>query len=195
MGPWLRWLEEHKPLWDFLTAVGTVGLAAVTVWLANREAHKAQLSVGLRIMIGPGAKEPFPEYVVFRIVNNGSLPLRITQIGWRWGLRKKLAAVQMYEPTLSSPLPANLGHGEEAQWFVPTQWRAEDPWPKYFGKALMPAYRISLRTLRAEAFSSIGKTFVAKPESSLIAKLRGACDDLAKRPRGISSANAASGTH
>jgi hypothetical protein len=32
----LHWLERFKPLWDFLTAIGTIGLAGVTVGLATR---------------------------------------------------------------------------------------------------------------------------------------------------------------
>jgi len=38
----LRWFEHFKPVWDFLTAFGTVGLAAVTVWLTTRPERQAR---------------------------------------------------------------------------------------------------------------------------------------------------------
>jgi len=44
----LHWLERFKPLWDFLTAIGTIGLASVTVWLANRK-PKTLLRVGAEL--------------------------------------------------------------------------------------------------------------------------------------------------
>lgn len=45
----LKWLEHFKPLWDFLTAVGTVGLAAVTFYLATRVA-KVHLALTISLM-------------------------------------------------------------------------------------------------------------------------------------------------
>jgi hypothetical protein len=44
----LHLLERLKPLWDFLTAIGTVGLAGLTVWLANRK-PKPHLAVSVAL--------------------------------------------------------------------------------------------------------------------------------------------------
>jgi len=167
---------------NWLSAIGTLAAVCVSLYLANRlSTPKAKVSVGLRIILGAGAKGPAPEYVVFRVVNTGERPLRITQIGWKLGLWKKRYAIQMYEASLSSTLPVDLAHGQEAQWFIPTAAR-EVPWPSYFAKGmLMPNYRSSCFTLRAQVFSSVGHVFKAKPEGPLLSKLREACEALAKK--------------
>lgn len=165
---------------NWLSAIGTLAAVVVSLYLASRSTNKARLSVGIRIFIGPGSEAPYPEYVVFKIVNHGERPLRITQIGWKWGLWKKHYAVQLYEESLSARLPVDLAHAQEAQWFFPTTLRdGMEPWATYFGRtAMMPHYRIAIRTLRAQAFSSLGKAFVAKPESNLLDTLYKACAAL-----------------
>lgn len=176
-------LGIDKSTWDlyngfanWASAVGSVAAAAVALYIANRAAKPtAQLTVGHRITIGPGSVKPYPEYAVFRIVNTGDRPIRITQIGWsiRWPRRR--AAVQMYQENLSSRLPVDLSHGQEAAWYVPLTGH-EEPWLEYFAKGmLLPSYRLSLWSLRAQAFSSVGYVFSAKPEESLLKRLREAC--------------------
>lgn len=168
-----------KAQWDLINsfsgwfaAVGTIAAVIVSLWLASRSSPKAKLSVGLRILVGPGSEKPYPEYVVFRVVNHGERPLRITQIGWRWGLWRKKYAIQLYEESMSNRLPVDLAHGEEATWFFPTNVEGE-PWATYFARtALAPHLRTAIYTLRAQAFSSIGKTFEAKPEPTLLAELQ-----------------------
>ena len=143
-------------------------------------ASTAELTVGHRISIGPGAVKPYPEYIVFRIVNTGDRPIRVVQIGWsvRWPRRR--AAIQMFHQSLSSQLPIDLSHGQEASWFVPLQER-DKPWLERFAKdMLMPHYKLSLWSLRAQAFSSVGFIFTAKPEPNLLAHFRGACDRVNK---------------
>jgi hypothetical protein len=76
----LRWLEHFKPLWDFLTAIGTVGLAAVTVWLANRK-PKLHLTVSAEL-----ANEG--QTLLIRILNDGAaapLPLRCDWVAKEFG--------------------------------------------------------------------------------------------------------------
>ena len=180
-------LGIDKATWDLLngfanwfSAIGSFAAAVVALHIANRSARPtAKLSVGHRISIGPGSVKPYPEYAVFRVVNTGDRPIRVTQIGWsiRWPKRK--AAIQMFEQTLSSPLPVDLSHGQEAAWYVPLDAR-EQPWLEYFAKGmLMPYYRLSLWALRAQAFSSVGFIFSAKPEGNLLVRLRDACKRLA----------------
>ncbi|MCI0734987.1 MAG: hypothetical protein L0Y50_01715 [Beijerinckiaceae bacterium] len=141
----------------------------------------AETSVGHRIIIDPGGKRPIPEFLVFRIVNSGDRIIRINQIGWKVGLRRKRFAVQMCESSMSSPLPVELAHGQEAHWYVPLL-ACEEPWLTYFAKGmLMPGYRVSCATLRAQFYTSIGHVFVAKPEPGLLKKLRSACKHLANQ--------------
>jgi hypothetical protein len=179
-------LGVDKSTWDLVngfanwfSAFGSFAAAAVALYIANRSARPtAQLTVGHRISIGPGSTTPYPEYAVFRIVNTGDRPIPIVQIGWsiRWPTRR--AAVQMFEQSLSSRLPIDLTHGQEASWYVPLSAR-EEPWLEYFAKGmLMPHPKLSLWSLRAQAFSSVGFTFTAKPEHGLYRRLKEACDQI-----------------
>jgi len=103
---------------NWLSAIGTLGAVWVALHLANRVATpKATVSVGHRLIIQPGMKGPYPEFIVFRIVNSGERILRINQIGWKVGLFRKRFAVQLFDEHRSSPLPVELAHGQEAQWF------------------------------------------------------------------------------
>lgn len=177
--------KEHWALINsfapWLSAIGTLSAVVVSLYLANRSQHSARLSVGLRIMIGPGSVEPYPEFVVFKIVNHGARPLRITQIGWRAGLWKKRYAVQSFEDGISSKLPIDLEHGQEASWFVPTR-HSQEGWPTYFAKGFLES-RIALWTLRAQAFSSLGHDFFVKPEPNLLKALEEAMAHIRKSPR------------
>ena len=176
-------LGIDKSTWDlfngfanWFSAAGSFAAAAVALYIANRASKPtARLTVGHRISIGPGSVKPFPEYAVFRVVNTGDRPIRIVQIGWsiRWPRRR--AAVQMFQENLSSSLPIDLSHGQEASWFVPLNAR-DEPWPEYFAKNMLgPHNRLSLWSLRAQAFSSVGFVFTAKPEEGLLSRLREAC--------------------
>lgn len=167
---------------NWLSAIGTLAAVAVSLYLASRlSIPTAKLTVGHRIIIEPGMKGQPPEYVLFQIVNTGDRPIRVTGIGWKVGLWKKRQAVQMSEALISSPLPVDLAHGQEAKWFIPLSAR-EEPWLRYFAKGmLMPNYRVSCFSLRAQAFISTGRIFNVKPESNLLSKLRAACKELARK--------------
>lgn len=184
-------LGVDKATWDLLngfanwfSAIGSVAAAAVALYIANRSARpKAELSVGHRISIGPGSVAPYPEYAVFRVVNTGDRPIRVTQIGWRVRWPKRRLAVQMFEQHMSSRLPIDLSHGQEAAWYVPLNV-APDPWPEHFAKTmLMPHHKVSLWSLRGQAFSSVGYVFTAKPERNLLERLQGTCERLASNAR------------
>lgn len=175
-----------KTQWDLINsfanwfaAAGSFAAAWVALYLANRAAHpSARVSVGHRIIVGPGYKKPYPEYAVFRIVNTGDRPIRVSQIGWKTGIFRKRFAIQMFDATQSSPLPVDLTHGQEASWMVPFAAR-EEPWPEYFAKGLLsPRHRSAVWSLRAQFFTSVGHVFEAKPEESLLKPLREACAKL-----------------
>lgn len=175
-----------KNQWDlihgfasWLAAFGSLGAAAVALYLANRAAKPSGMaSVGHRVIIAPGSVKPYPEYAVLRIVNTGDRPIRVVQLGWKVGLFRKRFAVQMYDAGQSSALPIELNHGQEAAWFVPLAAR-DEPWLTCFAKGmLMPHYRTSLWTLRAQVYTSVGHVFQARPEEGLMKRLRKACQQL-----------------
>ncbi|MGH6934573.1 MAG: hypothetical protein ACRED2_00050, partial [Methylocella sp.] len=122
----LSFLGLSKAHWEFVnsfsnwfSAVGSLAAVWVALHLANRIARpKAEISVGHRIIIEPGGKRPIPEFLVLRIVSSGDRIIRINQIGWKVGLRRKRFAVQMFETSMSSQLPVELAHGQEAHWYV-----------------------------------------------------------------------------
>ena len=177
-----------KSTWDivngfanWLAAIGSIAAAVVALYIANRSTRPAaRFSVGHRKIIEPGSTKPCPEYVVFRIVNTGDRPIRIVQIGWSIRWPKRCDAVQMYEKTLSSCLPVDLSHGQEATWFIPLN-ACDESWVVRFAKGmLMPHYRLSLWSLRAQAFSSVGFVFKVKPEANLLSRLEATCEKVAR---------------
>jgi hypothetical protein len=164
---------------NWLSAIGTLAAVIVSLYLARRISRpRVQLSVGHRIMFETGSKPPFPEFILFQVVNTGDRTIRVTQIGWKAGLWKKRFSIQMYDPSLSSNLPVEISHGQEAKFFIPLHARQE-PWLKFFARdMLMPHYRISCSTLRAQVFLSLGNVFQTKPERSLMTKIKAASEEL-----------------
>lgn len=170
---------------DWFAALGTFAAVVVSLYLANRSSRpKVRVSAGLRVIVEVGTQGPTPEFLAIRVVNTGDRPVRITGVGWKLGLVRKRYADQMTGALpLSSPLPVELQHGQEARWFVPTTH--EEGWFKYFAKGmLMPHWKVGLWTLRIQAFSSIGPVFESRPEGGLIQKLADACRELSKQPKG-----------
>jgi len=176
-----------KAQWEFinsfgnwLSAIGTLAAVWVSLYLANRiSTPKAKVTVGHRITVQLGLPGPYPEFVLFSIVNTGERIFHINQIGWRVRLWRKRFAVQLYDEKSSSPLPIELSHGQEAHWLVPLNADKDEPWLRYFAKGmLLPNTRTSCATLRAQFFTSVGHVFVAKPEAVLIDKLRAICHAL-----------------
>ena len=177
-----------KTDWEFIntfagwvSGVGTFIAVVVALYIANRSIRpKANAWTGHRITIGPGGNEPYPEFLVFGIANKGERPITVSQIGWKVGMINKRYAIQLYDKSMSSKLPIKLDYGEEATWYVPLNLR-DKPWIEDFANGmLMPRYKISCFTLRAQFFSSIGHIFTVRPERNLIVKFKGACKKLAK---------------
>ena len=176
-----------KAQWDLLngfanwfSAGGSFAAAAVALYIANRASKPtATVNVGHRISIGPGSTAPYPEFVTFRIVNTGDRPIRITNIGWKIGVFRKRHAVQLYDVGMSSPLPIDLTHGQEASWYVPLAAR-DEPWLEYFAKGmLLPHYRSAIWSMRAQFHSSVGFVFETRLEDSLRQKLKEAAESVA----------------
>lgn len=171
-----------KSHWDMINgfanwfaAAGSFAAAAVALYVANRAGKPtAILSVDCRIIVGPGSTKPYPEFVLFRLTNTGDRPIRVINIGWSAGFWRKSYVMQKFDPALSSRLPLDLSHAEEGIWYVPLACK-EDPWPEYFVKTVLhPRGWVALWTLRAQALSSVGLVFVARPEKELRAILKNA---------------------
>lgn len=188
-------LGLSKPHWDLINgfanwfaAAGSIAAAAVALYIANRAARpSAEVSVGHRVIFGPGSTEPHPQYVVFHIVNTGDRPIRIKQIGWKVGFFRKQFAVQQFDQTSSSTLPADLTHGQEASWYVPLAAQ-EQSWPEQFAKKMLfPHFRSALWTLRGQFFTSVGYIFEARPEKNLVKRLRSACKQVSTNDKYLRS--------
>ncbi|MBK4736325.1 hypothetical protein [Noviherbaspirillum pedocola] len=156
---------------NWVSAFATTAAVIVSLYLARKAGRpRAKNLVGHRVVITPGDTGKPPEIIVFKIVNTGDRPIRITSIGWRVGLRKKRYAVQMYEAHGSSPMPIELEHGQEAQWVVPLDQR-EQGWLEYFAQGMLrPNLWLSSWTLGAQFLTSVGEILMAKPEPGLLNK-------------------------
>lgn len=177
----LMFLGLSKPQWElinsfsnWLSALGTIGAVIVSLWLATRAIRlQCHASVGHRLIIESGATGAIPEIIVFRIVNTGERSIRVTSIGWRVGLlRWRREALQMFDRAQSSPMPVDLTHGQEAHWVVPLLPDEQGLLSSFPRKMLAPHARFHCATLRACFITSVGKTFLIKPEQGLLKKLR-----------------------
>jgi len=158
----------------WLSAVGTLAAVIVSLYLARkRDTPKARLLVYDIMVVTAGDTRPPPHYVQFRVVNEGDRRVRITQIGWRYGLFKKHHCVQLYEDSLSSKLPIELEHGQEAQWLIPMKMPDRE-WADYFANGFLShaPWPVWHWTLRGRAFSSLGNVFETRPATGLLATLR-----------------------
>lgn len=178
-----------KAEWDFfnsfsnwLSAIATTAAVIVSLYLARRAGKpRAAVSVGHRVVITPGDKAEPPEIISFRIVNTGDRSIRITSIGWQVGIWRKRYAMQISDENMSSPMPIELAHGQEAHWSVPLNARKEG-WLEYFAKKMLqPNIWVSTRTLKAQFHTSVGEVFTTRPESELCKKLLDAGRNAAKK--------------
>jgi hypothetical protein len=181
----ITFLGISKSQWElynsfavWLSAIGTLAAVITSLYLAKYKSKpRAKLHTAIVSLIEPGAGDNYPEFLVIRIVNTGDRNIMVTQIGWRTGLFKKRFAVQMFDHTNSSPIPIELLHGHEAQWFIPLD--NKEAWFMQFAKKmLMPDYRLSCFTLRAQVFTSINRIFEKKPSLNIISELKSACKKL-----------------
>lgn len=164
--------ELYNSFSNWVSAIATLAAVLVSLHLARRAGQpRASVSVGHRVIITPGETSA-PEVIVFTIVNTGDRPIRVTQIGWRVGLWSKRYAMQMHDPKLSSPMPIELTHGQEAHWTIPLDLRSPHWFDHFTSKVLKPNPWLSLRTIRAQFKTSVGEVFSTRPERGLIEKMR-----------------------
>ena len=168
--------EQKVQLWMVFGVwfAGLATLAAVIMALYfARSAEKVRLKifVGIRQLIR-GDGSPGEDHVCFDVTNVGERPVIITTVGWVVGKRKKrkYCIQPLFEPS-SQQCPVELTHGKQAMLMVVSLARTPD-WVRGFKEFLDDTSDQSLKTLRAQVFTSVGQTFEIKPEGSLIDLLR-----------------------
>lgn len=166
---------EQIAFWDMIGnwAVGIFTLAAVVVslYLSRKQSKprlKGSVYVGVIVLPGHGISE---RGCTIRVVNTGFLKVKIINISWKNRPFNRYDAIQtLYNLSIDSPIPVDLEHGEEAQYFIPFKdptGRGED-WIKSFPKDFLkyPLWLSSL-TLKLQVHISVGKTFTIRPNKSL----------------------------
>ena len=167
--------EQKVQLWmvvgTWVAGLATFAAVVTSLYFA-RSAEKVRLRifVGIRTLIrGDGS---FGEdFVCLNVTNVGERPATITTVGWVVGKRKKRKHYiqKLFQPG-SQQCPFELKHGENANLMISTA-----AWVTDFKKFLDDTSDQSLKTLRAQVFTSVGQTSEIKPEGSLIDLLRGDC--------------------
>ena len=171
--------EQKVQLWmvvgTWVAGLATLGAVMTSLYFA-RSAEKVRLRifVGIRVAFS-GDGSLGKDYVCFDATNVGERPVIITTVGWVVGKRKKNRkyCIQPLFESWSQQCPVELTHGKNAKLMVPLD--GSPGWVRGFKEFLDDTSDQSLKTLRAQVFTSVGKTFEIKPEGSLIDLLREDC--------------------
>ena len=169
--------DQKVQLWmvvgTWVAGLATLLAVMTALYLAkNVEKVRLRISVGIREVV-PGDGSP-AEYVWFDVTNVGQRPVTITGVGWVIGKRKKRK--NYFQPLSGSwtkQCPAELTHGQNANFTVSLSDMPN--WASDFAEFINDPSGQSLKTLKAQIFTSVGQTFEVKPESNLIDRLRGDC--------------------
>ena len=151
----------------WLSALGTLGAVVVSLWLAHRRMSiRLKVSAGHRITVGQGIK-PYPEHLLISVVNDSVRKARLAGIGWKIGWIKKRYAVQNTDINLYSiRIPVDLDESEEAKFFIPLKGEAD--WLNNFARDLLGQWpRLNCRSIKIQAWTSVGKTFESRIEAGL----------------------------
>ncbi|WP_136805847.1 hypothetical protein [Desulfosediminicola flagellatus] len=158
----------------WLASLGTISAVITSLYLARRESKiNLSVSAGHRVMIGGGIQGQ-KDYCSIYVVNQGFRKATITNIGWRVGLLKKRYAIQQLDPSqYSSPMPIELKDGQEAKYLIPLHNSSnENDWiDSFVTDFLSKCPKLVVKTIRVQAFTSVGKTFESKLEKGLAKKL------------------------
>ena len=156
-------------------------LAVMTAFYLATNVKKVRLRifVGIRFVVMRGDGSPREDRVCFDVTNVGERPVIITKVGWVVGKRKKRRyGIQPLSDSWKQ-CPAELTHAENAEFMISSDM---PKWVRYFSEGFIndPSGQ-SLKTLRAQVFTSVGQTFEIKPESGLIDRLRGIAERTTRR--------------
>lgn len=176
--------DQKVQLWmvvgTWVAGVATLLAVMTALYLARRgEKVRLRIFVGIReVFRGDGS--PHEDHVCFHVTNVGERPVTITTLGWVVGRRKKRKyCIQPLSGSWTKQYPAELTHGQDARFMVSL---SETPnWESDFStRFINDSSGQSLKTLRAQIFTSVGQTFEVKPESGLIDQLRLATEGTAQ---------------
>lgn len=169
----------------WVSAFGSIAAAVVALYLANRSGAQkltVRVAVVLEVISTGGGQNDRPivnRSIQFYVVNVGDRPVRIINLGWQVGLFKKKYAMQKIPPHLgNSSMPVDLQHGESAHWSIAlndtsTSWEHE-----FADKILRDAGPARFLTLRGSVQTSLGKSFLTRPEDSLLERFKKAYEAL-----------------
>ncbi|MDL2123807.1 MAG: hypothetical protein LWX51_12165 [Deltaproteobacteria bacterium] len=149
---------------SWLAGIGSLTAVITSLWLSRRS---NVIRLGIRAkhvqLVTPGEKEA-PDYVQVNIVNKGLRPAKITGVGWRIGILKKVHFVQLFGDINSDKLPKMLNEGEEANLLVKFHENFDDDdWIVSFPrKALLPNPKWKAKNLKVIVFTSVGQSFKKK---------------------------------
>ena len=168
--------DQKVQLWivagTWVAGLATLLAVITSLYLAQRgERVRLNNWVGIRALVR-GDGSPPKDYVCFSVTNVGNRSVKITLIGWVVGRRKgRRYGIQTLSRSSPDQYPAELTHGESAMFTVSLS--GTPPWTRDFSLKFIDDPSIqSLKTLRAQIYTSVGKTFEVKPESGLIDRLR-----------------------
>ncbi|RUR56359.1 hypothetical protein [Vreelandella populi] len=161
---------------DWVSGIGSLAAVVTALYLA-RASNKIRLRVhvGHRIVLAAGQQAEPPQFLQIGAVNIGSRFARITNVGYRVGVRRKQFAIQSIEAnSMSSGMPADLSDGQEARWMIPLD--LSDNWIERFARDfLLPNWKIRLWSARVQVHTSVGRVFEASFEPSIKKKLAAEC--------------------
>ena len=165
--------EEQIQLWGtigtWIASLGTVAAVCAALWLARRtEKVRLQVHVGLRHMIGDRTEECLSTTVT----NIGERPVNVVGWGWTIGKGRSKKRLVMLPPPPSSPaqFPKLIQHGDMA-WFMVSFAEYPD-WINDFRTNLDGVSEKSLKSIRAEIYTSVGHTELIVPENPFLDRLK-----------------------
>ncbi len=117
---------------EWFAAAGTIGAVIVALYLARKDRLVHPLGEADRSLL-IDAKGHSQEFLAISVLNLATRPFTVSSIFWRTGIFRKKYWLQDLDPNpLSSRLPARLGDGEQARFFIPLwEWK-ENALPTIF---------------------------------------------------------------
>lgn len=163
---WCLHFWEVVGVW--FTGLATFGAVVVSLLLARRDRIRMTISAGHRIMVGPGAEEPYREFLIIRIRNVGGRPATIEGISWRRRPWRRLHALQIFDPTGGYPgPPATIDPGKSHSFSLPLS-HTEMQWGEWFLKDFVGRWpALSVHFIRVIAYTPAGDQCSAWLEPSL----------------------------
>jgi hypothetical protein len=165
-------MENTLQLWSvigtWIASIGTVSAVITSLWLANSvNKIKLKVSAGHRILISPLEKNN-NSYCYINVVNTGSKPLKIINIGWQAGrFKNKQQMVQIFGLPNSDDVPKMLTEGEEATFLVPFHLHNnEKDWLNSMANMLTEKTN-NINSLKVCVLTSVGQQFIVAADKIL----------------------------